>query len=761
MTAYTEVNIKLDKYEYSIKAEKIKKLAERRDYETAAKIADGIDWDRIRNVKMLTVVSQVYEKVGRYGDAKDILLLAYERAPVGRRFLYKLTELAVKQGEFAEAEEYLKEFAVTSPQDPSRLLLRYEISKAKGASVEQLITILEAYQKREFEEKWSYELASLYYQAGKNEACIKLCDELILWFGVGPYVDKALELKQKIAPLTPEQIEKKENKEKYLRRLENLQKEAEEKEERELQMQPEPEPEPRAQSRMQPEPQARPSRLSRQAEEGRRQAEFERSLAQQVEVAVAKKPEEKPEEQPEEQTESRPKTKTFVFEARAIREALQKAQDQPVDVRMVEKRAEELERETAGAAATTEEPTEEPKEETETEAEAAEEAEAELEAETAGEAQAELEPKTVGETEPEAEPESELGVAGEAEAEAETEMQAAGETQAEPAWQPVKETEPEPAVEWGQPELENDHYLLVACDNEESGLHECVAYIRRMREQLGRPATQMAKIHGEKLVSKDLAKTFRKLGGRDLIITGIAAVPSAVLREVIERAQEEQGESFVALLDTKEEIDALREREAFFGGCPMLDCTQKAEEAKKEQSQSHKTLAELVEEALRAGGLDGMNAGQEAAAVPAAQPDPERKSEPKPEPEPEFKPEPKLAPEPESKLKPELKPEPEPREPEPAPGAPASKEMTAKEFFEFADNYARMLDAMIDDLGGLALFAAAEQYQQDRIPLTEELAQELVEKAILRAEKRSLKNLLSNRYNKEGYLILKEEHFKE
>ena len=217
----------MDKYEYNIKSDKIKKLVERKDYETAVKIADTIDWERVRNIKMLSTVSLAYEKVSRFEEAKDLLLMAYECAPVGRRFLYKLTELATKQGEFDEAEDYLKEFAATSPQDPSRLILRYEISKAKGEPTERLITILETYQKREFEEKWSYELANLYYRVEKNDECVKLCDEIVLWFGVGTYVDKAMELKQRIAPLTPDQIEKRENKEKYLRRLEEVQKEFE------------------------------------------------------------------------------------------------------------------------------------------------------------------------------------------------------------------------------------------------------------------------------------------------------------------------------------------------------------------------------------------------------------------------------------------------------------------------------------------------------------------------------------------------------
>ena len=197
----------MDKYELSIKEDKIKKHAEKKDYATAAKIADTIDWSKVKNIKMLTLVSQIYERVKNYTEAKNVLLLAYDRVPVGRRMLYKLCELCVKAGNLDEAEDFFEEFQEIAPNDISKLILAYQIEAARGEPLEKLITILELYRKNEFEEKWAYELAYLYHKAGRVKECVQLCNEIILWFSVGPYVDKALNLKMQYEPLTPVQQE--------------------------------------------------------------------------------------------------------------------------------------------------------------------------------------------------------------------------------------------------------------------------------------------------------------------------------------------------------------------------------------------------------------------------------------------------------------------------------------------------------------------------------------------------------------------------
>ena len=755
----------MDKYEYNIKSDKIKKLVERKDYETAVKIADTIDWERVRNIKMLSTVSLAYEKVSRFEEAKDLLLMAYECAPVGRRFLYKLTELATKQGEFDEAEDYLKEFAATSPQDPSRLILRYEISKAKGEPTERLITILETYQKREFEEKWSYELANLYYRVGKNDECVKLCDEIVLWFGVGTYVDKAMELKQRIAPLTPDQIEKRENKEKYLRRLEEVQKEFEDR--------------------------------YRVIEEPTKEAV--ESVVNQVEAPVAEATVEVV--SAEEAVEDIP-VEEISIEENSIEEAVEKT-DLPTADEVVEELVEEA----------VEEVIETPQEESETEesiegalTEMVEEMETSLarEIEAAAltaalneamlrETAATMETMEVGENDHSQEKERtrvavvrvsmqdktrefvrearvinvvlEEALDREVTAE-EVEARLLEEFETEPVEEVVEEEIPveEPEEELVEEVVEEDtvtekstvrdHYVLVTCTDEGEGVKECVAYIRRMRELLGYPVTQVAKIQGIKLATKDMAQTLRKLQGRDLVVVGISGLPDALLCQTIDLMAKDAIESFIALVGTEEEIAGLQSRQAFFAGCRVIACSVEVpvqeisvegskevpeeetnEELSLEEEQS--MLAKLVEEALHA----SLFAMEEQMQEDAPE---EEISEPA-----ETITEVSVTQVEEESTKQVVQED------------VAGKELTPKAFYECAVQYANMMDAKVDEMGGLAIYAAAEEFQQERELLTEELAQELVEKAIQKAERRTLKSLFSNRYDKEGFLILKEQHFKD
>jgi len=209
----------MDKYEFNIKVEQIKKLVGKEDYETAMKIADTIDWRRVRNTNLLSMVAMVYEKNKEYQEAKGILLQAYERAPIGKRLLYKLAELAIKEGNIEEAEAYYKEFGDLASDDPRQQLLRYMILKSKGAPAQQLIHSLESYTSVELDEKWLYELAELYSLAGMPDRCVETCDRIMLMFGLGKYVDKAMDLKIKYAPLTHYQMDLVENRDKYEARL--------------------------------------------------------------------------------------------------------------------------------------------------------------------------------------------------------------------------------------------------------------------------------------------------------------------------------------------------------------------------------------------------------------------------------------------------------------------------------------------------------------------------------------------------------------
>ena len=198
----------MDKYEFQIKTEQLEKQLDRKNYETAAKIADSIDWRKVRNVGLLMEVAEAYEYTERYEDSYEILNIAYDCAPIGRMIVYKMAELAVKMEDYDEAVDLYKEFVKIAPHDLGRYVLKYKIYKGRGAAIEDQIAILEEYKSREYQEQWAYELAELYYQDGQLSKCVEECDDLILWFSEGEYVRKAMELKMKIQPLTASQEEK-------------------------------------------------------------------------------------------------------------------------------------------------------------------------------------------------------------------------------------------------------------------------------------------------------------------------------------------------------------------------------------------------------------------------------------------------------------------------------------------------------------------------------------------------------------------------
>ena len=197
----------MDKYEFNIKIDQIKKRMDEGDYRTAMKIADAIDWSRVRNINLLTMASSVYEKNGEYDEAKDKLLLAFERAPVGKHLLYKLTELAVKSGDLEEAKDYYNEFMDVAPDDANAHLLAYMILEKAGAPYDRLIAELSAYTATEPDEKWLYELAKVYDEAGMSRECVACCDRIALLFGAGRYSEKAMKLKSRYQRLSGSQQE--------------------------------------------------------------------------------------------------------------------------------------------------------------------------------------------------------------------------------------------------------------------------------------------------------------------------------------------------------------------------------------------------------------------------------------------------------------------------------------------------------------------------------------------------------------------------
>ena len=198
----------LDKEEFRVKLGQINKLVETQDYKGAMQIVDSIDWRRVKNVRTLCVVGEIYAANKRYEESKEIFLLAYHRAPIGKNILYRLIEVSLKMGQISEATEFFDEYREVAGNDNSQYILKYKIVRAKNASLNEQIRILEEYKEKEFTERWSYELAKLYYKAGDKQKCLDLCNEMILWFNDGTYVMKALDLKQRMGVLTGEEKEK-------------------------------------------------------------------------------------------------------------------------------------------------------------------------------------------------------------------------------------------------------------------------------------------------------------------------------------------------------------------------------------------------------------------------------------------------------------------------------------------------------------------------------------------------------------------------
>ena len=198
----------MDKYEYKLKLDQMKSLTAEKDYRNAAAIADTINWNKVKNVNALVKAGEIYENAGRYEESREILLAAYDRSPIGRMIIYRLAKVAIKMKNYDEAKDYYQEFVEIAPHDNLKYVLKYEICKAEGADNKTLINILEELKEQEYTEEWAYELAYLYHKAGMSEKCVDACDELVLWFGDGPYVERALELKMLYQPLSKQQEEK-------------------------------------------------------------------------------------------------------------------------------------------------------------------------------------------------------------------------------------------------------------------------------------------------------------------------------------------------------------------------------------------------------------------------------------------------------------------------------------------------------------------------------------------------------------------------
>ncbi|MBT9779263.1 hypothetical protein GPL15_22555 [Clostridium sp. MCC353] len=681
----------MDKYEFNIKVEQIKKLVNKSDYETAMKIADTIDWRRVRNTNLLSLVAQVYEKNEEYQDAKDILLLAFERAPIGKRLLYKLTELALKEKNVSEAEDYYREFCDLAPDDPRQNLLRYMILKEKGAPAEQLIHSLERYTNTELEEKWIYELAELYQEAGMIDECIRTCDKIMLMFGLGKYVDKAMDLKMQYAPLNGYQMDLVENRDKYEEKLKAVEQQysaprlLDDEEDYDEDEDNEPEI-------------PSPIHLHRNVDEeltaNLHEAEVEERLAEEMSrISVEDDGE-------AEQDESSSVTKVL----KAIRDiAPEKGSDLP---EQLPETVEFSDDEMSGYGA---------------------EPDGEYEAEAYGE------PYNESYAEPYNEPYAPN--AGEEYTE---------EAQEEPVEEPMEELMVDNEEE---PEILPVNHLMIEARTPEKGLEMAVEALKQIHEENG-IKHQVLKISGSRLSRRGIFASEDKIAGKDLVIEEAGDLTPDALAELNQFMDRDETGTIVVLIDNPRQMEELHGQNPELAS--KFECIGVKDEDPIEDVSEAVLKQIALQEDIAREEIQGETEEEpeEEIPVPAKKPalSGEKSSGRMVQPRPEARPVKAVQPKPAEPVQPD-----------------ADEEMDLDEFAQYACKYAGEIDCSISGKSMLALYERIEIMEEDGIPLTRANAEELIEEAADKAEKPSIgkliKGVFSPKYDKDGMLILKEQHF--
>ena len=719
-----------------MKVEKIQKQAKLGDYETAAKICDTVDWSQVSSVRMLALVSSVYEHVGNYDAAIDILLMAYEEAPVGRRFLYKLTELAIASGNIREAEEFYKNYLKEAPEDNSRYILRYLLAEAKGEGLDKRITILETYKKYEFEEEWAFRLAVLYYKADRREECVALCDEIILWFGVGPYVDMAMELKEQYEPLSDYQRERRENKAYYEENLNRMAREAEAeqvpvqtavpvREEAEVPAYSETAQEIYYEETAAAYEEELPKVVISDESNGIYMSEFDQAaFVAEDEIAVSVQD---PMANTREVVNAGGEASGPVFhrveasENATLEQSLgalvqdmlreEQQEEQPVVSQEELPLAEEEELPVIAVAE-------------ETPVEAAVEPEVDAAAAIAEEIVREEIPSEVTEEVP---------------AEELPEQEALPEIQIEQlelVWDDLEEEIPE------QPKGKD--LIFLGTPSSAEGIHMAVDALRKAYEAEGGDVSQVAKISGGKLNMKGLIKSLPNLVGKDLIIDNANSLDDAILYEIEKvRTEMEPSKRFV-LMDRPAVIYKLKERMENLGKAAVEDDLPKIL-VSDEPAPVEAPAAEPVKETVRPSHPEVKVRPRNRDIVPAETSEvnekkeeaPVRKEASKPSREPKKPMEPIL---PEGELDEDM-------------------ELTEEQFIAYIKRYAAEIDCVIEEVAVLALYKVIEEIQEDGDRLTVGIAEDVVEEAADEAERKTLRGVFGSRYDKEGRLILKERHF--
>ncbi|WP_373244876.1 tetratricopeptide repeat protein [Lacrimispora indolis] len=632
----------MDKYEFNIKVEQIRKLSNQGDFETAMKIADTIDWKKVRNANLLSMVANVYEKNHEYQDAKDILLMAFERAPIGKRLLYKLTDLSLKEGNVEEANAYYREFCDLAGDDPRQHLLRYMILKAMDAPIEQQIHSLESYTEEELDEKWLYELADLYHRAGDANRCVAACDKIMLMFGLGKYVDKAMELKIQYAPLNKYQMDLVENRDKYEEKL----------------------------------------RAVEQAFEAEDSVDNDEELPDQDRTVES------------EIMETSTEPDVVAEETAEIENTAEENQDVSITPDLSYGK----------------------------EVIAAQVKQAEAEAQLAKEV------SRIGTDEVE-ENESDLGKtrvldsirrmpAAEQNAVA---AQEAPEPEAEEELE-VEELEEEPEL----PRMTN--HLMIEARSPEKGMEIAIQTLKQIQKETG-VKNPVAKITGSKLNKRGILACADKLSGKDLMIEEAGDLTPQMIGELEMLMTRDTSGMRIILIDNPKQMEMLHAQNPSLAdkfeciGCdypPVQDAEPEvqSETVREDQADAHskagaedrqvRRIAPVSEEAMRA-------------------------------------------------------PEPEVGEKDTEEEAAEEEEMGIDEFAQYCCKYASEIDCSITGKSMLALYERIEIMEEDGIPLVRKEAEALIEEAADRAEKPSLgkaiKGLFSSKYDKDGMLILKEEHF--
>lgn len=632
----------MDKYEFNIKVEQIRKLSNQGDFETAMKIADTIDWKKVRNANLLSMVANVYEKNHEYQDAKDILLMAFERAPIGKRLLYKLTDLSLKEGNVEEANAYYREFCDLAGDDPRQHLLRYMILKAMDAPIEQQIHSLESYTEEELDEKWLYELADLYHRAGDANRCVAACDKIMLMFGLGKYVDKAMELKIQYAPLNKYQMDLVENRDKYEEKL----------------------------------------RAVEQAFEAEDSVDNDEELPDQDRTVES------------EIMETSTEPDVVAEETAEIENTAEENQDVSITPDLSYGK----------------------------EVIAAQVKQAEAEAQLAKEV------SRIGTDEVE-ENESDLGKTRVLDSirrmpAAEQNAVAAQETPEPEAEEEleVEELEEEPEL----PRMTN--HLMIEARSPEKGMEIAIQTLKQIQKETG-VKNPVAKITGSKLNKRGILACADKLSGKDLMIEEAGDLTPQMIGELEMLMTRDTSGMRIILIDNPKQMEMLHAQNPSLAdkfeciGCdypPVQDAEPEvqSETVREDQADAHskagaedrqvRRIAPVSEEAMRA-------------------------------------------------------PEPEVEEKDTEEEAAEEEEMGIDEFAQYCCKYASEIDCSITGKSMLALYERIEIMEEDGIPLVRKEAEALIEEAADRAEKPSLgkaiKGLFSSKYDKDGMLILKEEHF--